>query len=513
VLIAPSSSAADRLAADMVPDGMPTWWPDGFAAEPDTFTKAGTGVLVLANRYDGIDLPDDACRLVILAGLPVGMHLQERFLHDSVGALAVLDERIRARLTQGAGRATRNSADYAAVLMLDRELANFCADPAIQAACHPELRAELSFGLDNSRSTRAGEAMKNLRHFREQDQDWRAAEAEIIAMREEAPRTQTPGTAQLAAAAPYEVAAVSAAWQRDWPAAIDAAGKALDQLGGDHVRRYQALWHYILASWAVLAARTGDSARWQPVADRHFADARAAAAGTRWMAELATSAAALITARTPADTSALDPADAAAARQITASPLRTATSRKYGTATEAVTDGLAQVSARPYEAALASLGELAGATVLPRTGTDAEPDSAWMFGPHLWVAFEAKSEADPAGEVPADTARQAAGHLNYTAKATDDAIPDRSIAVIITPQATVHHAAASVAHDHVYLVAPSVITDIATRLASAWDSIRVRARDLGPAEAEALITEILRDWQALPSQWLPALTGRRLTEE
>jgi hypothetical protein len=45
------------------------------------------------------------------------------------------------------------------------------------------------------------------------------------------------------------VATIDAAWQGDWPAAIDEAGKALGKLaGGDEIRHYQALWHYILAS-------------------------------------------------------------------------------------------------------------------------------------------------------------------------------------------------------------------------------------------------------------------------
>lgn len=101
-------------------------------------------------------MPDKACRLVVLAGLPVGMDLQERFLHESVKALVVLAERMRTRLTQGAGRATRNSADYAAVNLLGRDLANFCAEPALQAASHPEIRAEISFGLDKSRGMSAG---------------------------------------------------------------------------------------------------------------------------------------------------------------------------------------------------------------------------------------------------------------------------------------------------------------------------------------------------------------------
>jgi Rad3-related DNA helicase len=87
VLIAPSDRAKSRLVAEVVPEQMPVWQPEKFAETPAKFAKAPGGVLALANRYDGIDLPDEACRLVILAGLPVGMHLQERFLHESVKAL------------------------------------------------------------------------------------------------------------------------------------------------------------------------------------------------------------------------------------------------------------------------------------------------------------------------------------------------------------------------------------------------------------------------------------------
>jgi hypothetical protein len=105
------------------------------------------GVLALANRYDGIDPADETCRLVVLAGLPVGMHLEERFIHHSLGAPVVLTERIRTRLTQGAGRATRYSTDFAAVIMLGRDLLSFCAQPDVLAASHPEFRAEIGFGL------------------------------------------------------------------------------------------------------------------------------------------------------------------------------------------------------------------------------------------------------------------------------------------------------------------------------------------------------------------------------
>lgn len=510
VVIAPSTRARDRVIDSVIAEGTTVWEPGEYADAPDEFAGAQSGVLALANRYDGIDLPDEACRLVILAGKPVGMHLQERFLQESAGATAVLAERIRTRLTQGAGRATRNSTDYAAVLMLGRDLANFCAKGDVQAALHPEIRAEIAFGLENSTGMPANEALDNLRHFSAQDADWRDAEQEIIAAREATQRVTPPGTAELAASAPHEVAAVSAAWQGDWAKAIDEADKALGKLaGGEETRPYRALWHYILASWAVIAARSGDEERLEGIADAHFADARAAAAGTRWLSGLATSASQLTASPPPEPT---DPLDDAAITRIASSPLRAKPAAKFSAFLTSVTDGLAQDKAQPYEAALAGLGELAGATLLTRTGGDAEPDAVWMFGPFLWVAFEAKTEAEPGGKISATYAREADSHLNYAEAGTSDTAPHASFTVMINPQETVHHAAAKVSGPRLYLVTPPVIADIGGRFTAAWESIRTQTRGMQAAEAEPLIGGILKACGALPSTWVPRLTIRRIAD-
>lgn len=150
--------------------------------------------------------------------------------------------------------------------------------------------------------------------------------------------------------------------------------------------------------------------------------------------------------------------------------------------------------------------------MLQRSGADAEPDSVWMLGPNLWIAFEAKTECDPGGNVSADTARQAGGHINYAASSTGTSAPPGSFALIISPQDRVHRAAVAVTGERVYLVPPQVIADLADRLTGAWETIRVRTRPLGPAEAEPTIAEILRARRALPSQWLPELTTRRVAD-
>ena len=78
-------------------------------ASLDAFTTSDCAALVLAGRYDGLDLPGDACHLEVIYGLPSATDAQERFLFTRLGAHALLRDRIRTRLTQALGRCTRSA--------------------------------------------------------------------------------------------------------------------------------------------------------------------------------------------------------------------------------------------------------------------------------------------------------------------------------------------------------------------------------------------------------------------
>lgn len=65
------------------------------------FINSDKAVAVIANRYDGIDLVDNDCRLLLADGLPGGANLQERFFVLRVTAQLLLDDRILTRLVQG----------------------------------------------------------------------------------------------------------------------------------------------------------------------------------------------------------------------------------------------------------------------------------------------------------------------------------------------------------------------------------------------------------------------------
>lgn len=132
-----AKDAAAELAGEDVPvlgkDELET---QGLVA----FAKAKTRVLGLANRYDGMDLPDDACRIVVLDGKPDAVGLQERFLSERAEANSALSERVRTRIVQGAGRSTRGPNDFAAVVIRGTDLTKYFARPENIAALEPELQ-------------------------------------------------------------------------------------------------------------------------------------------------------------------------------------------------------------------------------------------------------------------------------------------------------------------------------------------------------------------------------------
>jgi hypothetical protein len=504
LVIARSHGERKKLVEAVAPVGMPQWTTSEADDAPDAFRVAKRGLLAAANRYDGIDLPGDTCRLVVMNGCPTGAHLQERFLYESLGADVVLNERIRTRLIQGTGRATRGSGDRAAIIMLGRDLEDFCTTQ-LDTMPH-EIRAEINFGLEQGELPEAG-LTEALATVSAGGDEWADVDR-FIRDREESddrPRRALGGAIQLQAAARFEVEAASAAWHRDWARAVERARKAIEALaGGDS--HYRALWQYLAGAWAVLAARGADGTHWTGVAERHFADARVSAEGTQWLSELNLDAAAFLAPDSAIEESAPDPLDEWVIDEITGHSLRA--SMKRLSQEQTVRDGLWQTDSTKFEHGLTSLGELLGAEVLQRSSAHSEPDAVWMFGEHFWLAIEAKSEAT-GPKVAAKRVREALTHLNYAAGATHREVPEGSVTLLVTPQTEVASDAALVATGRpLFLVAPEPLQQVAERLLAAWDAIRAETSRLAPADARPVVADILSKRQALPSQWLVLLTTR-----
>ncbi|MCX6992976.1 MAG: DEAD/DEAH box helicase family protein [Kiritimatiellaeota bacterium] len=104
--------------------------------------------LVVANRYDGIDLPDNACRILILDGRPYGESLYERHIERCLPNTEAVAVRIARTIEQGMGRSVRGEKDYSVVLLIGTSLVRFIRMPDSRAYLSPQTRQQIEIGVE-----------------------------------------------------------------------------------------------------------------------------------------------------------------------------------------------------------------------------------------------------------------------------------------------------------------------------------------------------------------------------
>lgn len=77
---------------------------------------------LLTARYDGIDLPQDTCRQMIIDGVPRGVSLIERYCWEYLSLHNDLKSRIATRITQLFGRIIRGRVDHGCFYVASKEL-------------------------------------------------------------------------------------------------------------------------------------------------------------------------------------------------------------------------------------------------------------------------------------------------------------------------------------------------------------------------------------------------------
>lgn len=140
LVLVPSNSAMARWAglADVTADATNIH-------EIVTRMRSGesVGVVVMANKYDGVDLPQDACRVLVIDGLPEAFHGDDRLQSLLLQSTEGIDDRQVQRLEQGMGRAVRSNEDHCVVFLIGRRLSQLTADPRTLARFSPATRAQL----------------------------------------------------------------------------------------------------------------------------------------------------------------------------------------------------------------------------------------------------------------------------------------------------------------------------------------------------------------------------------
>jgi hypothetical protein len=499
ILLTPGTTdEAKRKARELAPKAVPVFGVEDVHQNLDVFAKSEAGILGLANRYDGLDLPDEDCRMVILDGLPDSYSLQERFLSERANAHAVLSERVRTRVIQGAGRCTRGPNDFAVVIVMGSELTNYLARPEVRASLDSELQAEVEFGWQNSLGATVGEIIDNAQVFLKHDQQWReSGEPALTEYRREAQMVLPLGSEALQSSVALEVEAWGLAFQGDWLAASEKMQQAAREIGkgGESTRGSRSLLLYFAALWLHLGATDEAQFAKARVLMRDVSEAIARCTWFREMAPLPKQDAIEISAE-----------DEIAISQI-ASRLNSGVKveRHEKLIREMISD-LEQTEANPYGRGLTNLGKLLGADsfVPDKAG---RCDSAWIWGNALWIAVEAKTEQHEFKTLPLSDIRQTNTHLDLLK--TDRGVevtPPESFSVIVSPRGVVAPADATAANPNLYLVSPRIILDLAQDLELVWRNLIAGGSRQQEVNMSKFVTDELQGSGCLPSQIKERLT-------
>jgi len=153
VVVLVSSEAAAKFWTD---GGAIMAMGDGFSDSVARLKAVAKGnFVVFVNRYDGIDLPDAACRLLIVDGLPSGDGLLDKLDTENAGGIVGMRGKVANRVEQGLGRAVRSNSDYCAVILSGEDLASFVSRKVVLSSFSPPTVRQINIGREISKAIAA----------------------------------------------------------------------------------------------------------------------------------------------------------------------------------------------------------------------------------------------------------------------------------------------------------------------------------------------------------------------
>ncbi|CAA0188027.1 DEAD/DEAH box helicase [Tenacibaculum maritimum] len=137
---------------------------------------------VLVNRYDGVDLNGDMCRILILDGYPSFTSYEQLY---SELRLESVKASLKAQIIeQGLGRAVRSGSDYCAVYLMGKDLLQFVGNTSNLKYFTPVTRKQLKLGLSLLDGEPTSNSLKTIKDTANlcliQDSNWREYHSGIL---------------------------------------------------------------------------------------------------------------------------------------------------------------------------------------------------------------------------------------------------------------------------------------------------------------------------------------------
>ena len=373
----------------------------------DIFKKQEDAMVIIANRFDGIDFPDDESRMLILQNLPKTTHLQEKFFYSRMAASILFSERIKTKIVQAVGRCTRNAKDYAVVCVLGNSVLNDLIDTNHLKEYKPELRAEIEFGVENSTDlTNIEEMSVNVKAFLTRDSSWSEAEEYIVNRRdyyiaEEANNQNNDLFEKLKKAAMKEVQVQYELWVKDYNKAFNTISEIISILNAPKLKGYCAFWQYYAGH---VALKLGE--KFNHKAAELFENASRNVIGITWLAKL-----------TEANYEATDSCEIQYGLDSIIERLeKKISSIKTYTKLEKkiieITNGLTNAKGEAFETAYEELGKILGYDAFNPKGSG-DPDPYWIIDDEICIVSEDKIYENVDKAIPLDHISQANRHKTW----------------------------------------------------------------------------------------------------
>lgn len=104
--------------------------------------------LVLVNRYDGVDLPDDTCRTLIFDGSPYSESLIDLYEESCRPKSASTLMRTVRTVEQGMGRSVRGEKDYSVIIITGTDLTLLIRSQESRKYLSPQMSRQIEIGLE-----------------------------------------------------------------------------------------------------------------------------------------------------------------------------------------------------------------------------------------------------------------------------------------------------------------------------------------------------------------------------
>ncbi|MEW4566162.1 DEAD/DEAH box helicase [Bremerella sp. JC770] len=402
----------------------------------DKFVADDTAVAVLANRYDGIDLSGDECRMLVIEGLPKAGNLQELFFMSRMAASIVLNDRIRTRIIQAVGRCTRSATDYAAVCIIGDDFSDWLLLDDKRSLFHPELQGELKFGAEQSADRTASDFVEALKVFLDHDEEWNDVDADIREHRDESIQKMIPGQNELFSAAAKEVKYQYRLWDEDYESCVKLSQEVAALLSGNDLRGFRGFWNYLGASACELASVQLGRDDFIPKAAELYNRAAGCLPALSWLRVHA----ARLAVREETESEDIDPfiESNIERMELLFDGRSYTTPHRFERDVAEIMNGLASDDdSDAFEEAFRRLGELLGFHAENSDG-NAAPDPWWVSDNSLCLVSEAKNDSKPEHAVSVRHTRQAASHQKWIKDKVDLADDAEIHTVMVTPARTAH---------------------------------------------------------------------------